>query len=190
MFKISTDKPLTIKARYLNNGPAVICDLRGDVLYKRSFSSPRYFELNLPYSGNFIARGFDVISKKELVKDTIKTDLPEPDRNYEKKFPVLYDEKLTGTPARNYYEKGIIVVGPKFKKLTYPVRLFILLHENAHFLYSDEKNADLWAFKQFIEKYGQNYSQAIQALKDVLNLKNEYNKQRVINIYKHCKLIK
>ena len=185
---IIIDKPSTIHA-VSPGGRCTIVDTRGDVHYTREMTRGRKFQANIPNPGKYFCN-FQVKEKTDLIHYPVEVDLPKPDRNFKKTRPVEYWPELTGTPARNYFVMGLIVVGPKFRRLPFPVRLFILEHEMGHFKYADETHCDLYALDKVINEHKQNYSQAFNALYEVLNMNSPENLSRVKEIYKHCKFIK
>lgn len=113
----------------------------------------------------------------------ITTPLPTPDRNRMKAVKVIYNKDLLITPARINSKTGIIEVGKKFKSFPFPVRLFILCHEEGHLLYSDEFNADLYACKTYVNN-GYNKSNALYALSKVLK-PGEQNTNRILQQFKN-----
>lgn len=118
--------------------------------------------------------------------EPLNFDLPVPDRNRMKEFKIIHNPNLplTGTPARNFTHKGIIETGLKYKTLPFPIRLFILLHEIAHFYYKDEEKCDLWAAKMYVQK-GYNNSMAYYSLSMVLNCVTDRNQDRLKNLFNH-----
>jgi hypothetical protein len=127
---------------------------------------------------------FSEVKFEPITPVNININLPEPQKEIRAKtFKIVYNPKLTGTPARNYYNKGVIEYSTEFKKLPYQIRLFILCHEVGHFYYHDEILADTFAAKLFL-KNGGNLTSAYYALKYVLKEKNPVNQNRINQIFK------
>lgn len=114
---------------------------------------------------------------------------------------------LDGSPAKVYTKEGIIVRGRKFFLFIKPIRLFLTLHEMAHFFYGitendidkanamekekersgkkwlqwksneSEKKCDLYAFIKFMEM-GYNRATAYYALSTVLR-RSQSNTDRI-----------
>ena len=113
----------------------------------------------------------------------IKVKLPPKEKDYfHKKFTFRYNPALKGTPARNFYKKGIIEYSPQFLNLPFPIRVFIMCHEIGHSYYHSEEKADLYACKLFL-KLGYNGTTAIHSLTDVLNYDSKQNKQRIKRLF-------
>lgn len=140
-------------------------------------------KINIPHKGIFSFDGNAVIKQGPL-RITNKVNnikLPPPERQRRKPYKIIYDPKVTSSPAIIYTELGLIVTGPRFKQLTQPMKEFILLHEIGHFDYETEKYCDLYAAKEFI-RMGGNPSTAIYCLTDVLRNKPQ-NDERIKYVY-------
>lgn len=112
----------------------------------------------------------------------ITITLPPPDRNREKPISFEYNDNLITTPARINTGTGRIELGRNFKKYPFPVRLFILCHEQGHFFYSKEEDADLYACKIYVNN-GYNKSNALYSLTKVLHA-GVKNKKRISELFK------
>lgn len=67
-----------------------------------------------------------------------------------------------------------------FERLTPEARLFVILHEHGHYLYSDELNCDLFAANEML-KMGFNPSQIVNASIVSLGDSSHFRKQGLIN---------
>ena len=113
---------------------------------------------------------FRVLKSEPLQNKDNSIELYKYERNREKPIKIVYNEKLTGTPARIFsnMNPAIIEVSPSFYKYPPQVRMFILLHEYGHLFYETEHKTDLYALKEYL-KLGLNASQAFFALAKVLH---------------------
>lgn len=186
MQKFETKGKATI-AIFFNDIPKIleVRTANGMLYFFRETEGQKRLKFNLAQAGiftlNCIPDTFDILP---ISIHPLKINLPTPDRQEDKKFTIVFNPGLTDTPARNFFKKGLIEVGTNFVKQPYPIRVFILLHEIAHFKYSDESNCDLWAAQEFIKK-GFNNSTAYYALKNVLNPGSVRNQQRIIKLFKN-----
>ncbi len=162
-----------------------VYDSKGRLYFFRDINGQQRLKFNIAKADNFTLNcDVDTVEVLPLSIHLLNVSLPAPDRNDYKKYSIVYNPELTGTPARNFFRKGLIEVGTQFKKQPYPIRVFILLHEIAHFYYSSEENCDIWAAQEFIKR-GYNNSTAFYALKNVLQFKSERNKARLVNLFKN-----
>lgn len=104
----------------------------------------------MPTPGNYFIENGKVIKTVPIEINKLQAHLPPPDRNRLKHYTIVFNPELTGSPARNFTGKGLIETGTKFKTYPAQLRLFILLHEMAHFWYKAESDCDLWAAIHFI----------------------------------------
>lgn len=124
----------------------------------------------------------DKVEVKPIEKKKINTNiLPQKERSRFKKYTIITNEYLSGTPARNYTQIGEIQVSPSFHKLPLQIQKFILLHEIGHFFYETEWKCDLFALVHFIN-LGYNESNAFFALKNILS-HSEENLKRIDILY-------
>lgn len=156
----------------------VFCCQKGLYYFRYLLPETENIKINIPHPGKYeISAGF--ITKVTPIEiEPLLCNEPEPDRQREKRYIIKYNHSLTGSPARNFTHKGIIEVGQRFYRFPFALRVFILLHEVAHFKYSKEEDCDLWAAIQFI-KMGYNNSTALYAITKVL--KNSDMKQNRAN---------
>lgn len=182
--RISISDKVTITGYVDRPTRVYITFMNGDIFYFRDIFKAGYFEINMPLYGLFDLHNFKVAKIEPIKISYPNFELKKPDRYFKKKLPIRTDATLTGTPARNYFVKGEIVLGEKFWRLPFMARLFILLHEHGHFLYRSEKDADKFALYHLL-KNGYNNSSAYYSLKDVLNMAATVNKERVKNILNH-----
>lgn len=172
---------------FFNQQPKIleVKDSAGNVYFFREIEGQKSIKFNILKSDVFkLNCNAENIKISPLSITPLNIVLPTQDRNEMKQFKIIFNPNLKGTPARNYFIKGIIEVGEIFKKQIYPIRVFILLHEVAHFYYEDEETADLFAAKKFVDM-GFNNSTAFYALRNVLNFESKRNKQRLINLFKN-----
>lgn len=182
--RISISDKVTITGYVPKPTRVYVTFMNGDIFYFRDIFKPGYFEINMPLPGLFDLHNFKVVKVEPIKISYPNFKLKKPDRNFKKKFPVRIDANLTGTPARNYFVRGEIVVSKRFLRLPFMARLFILLHEDGHFLYISEKDADKYALYHLLIN-GYNNSSAYYSLKDVLNMAANVNKGRLRNILNH-----
>ena len=144
-------------------------------------------KFNVCHPGNYeINTDVESIKVLPLKIHPLKIKLPPKQRSFFKPFRFKKNNQLEGTPARHFYQIGLIELGKSFYKQAYPIRLFILCHEIGHFFYKDEILADLYAAKIFIDN-GYNNSTALYALTKVLNSDSEQNYERVLELFKILK---
>lgn len=93
---------------------------------KFNVCSPGFYETDINCS--------DIIIKPISI-EPLNIKLPPIERNRLKEFRIIFNPDLKGTPACNYTKDGVIEYGWKFKSYPYPIKLFILCHEYAHFYY-------------------------------------------------------
>lgn len=158
--------------------------LKNELYYFRNLGGKFYkIKFNVKHPGKYFI-DVDCANIKVIPIEItpLNFELPEPDRQRLKPFQFIYNSELTGTPARNYTNTGIIEYSSYFKTLPFPLRLFILLHEIGHFYYKDEENADAYAAKVFIDN-GYNESTAIYALTKVLH-PTDKNEKRILSLFK------
>lgn len=161
-----------------------VYDDRGKVYYFRELGGKfDSIKFNICHKGHYKTSEecfIDKITDIEIVP--IDITLPLPDRNRMQSVKVVYNSDLLFTPARIQSKTGVIEVGRKFKNFPFPVRLFILCHEEGHLLYANEENADLYACKLYVNN-GYNKSNALYSLTKVLKT-SEQNKNRILKLFK------
>lgn len=185
-------KSFTTKGRctvsiFLVEKPGIlyVYDSAGKIYFFREIKGQERLKFNILKADTFtINAECHTIEILPLSIHPLKVVLPTPDRQLMKPFKIVFNPSLTGTPARNFYNKGLVEVGQKYIDQPYPIRVFILLHEEGHFLYADEINADLYAAKKFVA-WGFNNSSAFYALKNVLNMRSDANQKRLLNLFKN-----
>ncbi len=145
--------------------------------------------VNFPEDGSFHTDAdtqFTIIKSKPLERKGQEIILPKPDRNYKcTGLKIEVNPKLgtNGTPARIFPKIGVIEMSPKLMLLPYPLRLFILLHEQGHCMYSSEYSCDLYALKQYLY-LGYNASMAYYAMSHILKQSPE-NVKRIKVMFKN-----
>lgn len=162
-----------------------VYDDRGKLYYFRElggkFNSVKF---NICHKGHFTMSEDCVINKiVDIEIHKINEQLPAPDRDRMKPVKIVFNKDLLITPARINSKTGVIEIGPRFKNFPFPVRLFILCHEEGHLLYADEFNADLYACKLYVNN-GYNKSNAFYALSKVLK-ETDQNYNRIQKLFKH-----
>lgn len=162
--------------------------LDGKLYHERDFGkepvkSTPIIKVNCVPSGNYtFTPQPDKIDSVPLEKKAWqKLTLPPPERNRFKKYTIVTNEYLSGTPARNYSHIGEIQVSPEFHNLSIQVQRFIVLHEIGHFFYETEWKCDLFALRNYL-KLGFNPSNAFLALKNILSHSKE-NIERIETLY-------
>lgn len=139
--------------------------------------------VNIPDEGVYSFDNDALLIRKPLKINSgiYSIKLPPHERDRVKDYFIKHDPNQTKSPALIYTGTGMIVTGANFGKYPPPIRVFILLHELAHFRYKTEKYCDLWAFVEFV-KMGYNPSTAIYCLTDVLK-SNAGNDERINYLY-------
>lgn len=161
-----------------------VYDDRGKLYYFRELGGKfDGIKFNICHKGHFTMSEDCVIDKiVDIEIYPVVESLPPPDRNRMKKVEVVFNKELMITPARINSKTGKIEIGPRFKNFPFPVRLFILCHEEGHLLYADEFNADLYACKIYVNN-GYNKSNAFYALSKVLK-ETDQNYNRIKQLFK------
>lgn len=162
-----------------------VFDENGRLYFYRKMSGQDRIKFNICKAGSFTTNfKLHTCEVLPITIHPLNVKLPPPQRNEMKPFVIKRNPGLgEGTPARNFFYKGIIETGPKFYRQIEPIQRFIILHEIGHFLYKDEWLADLYAAVNFINE-GFNNSTALYALTDVLNCNVERNKERIKKLFK------
>lgn len=187
MSYFSISEPSTV---YLKN----LDTCKGVEVFKDGLNLPYFFrnldckyseiKFNVKHLGRYKINAGQVAAIVPIEIQELNVTLPTPDRDRLKPFDIVYNPKLTASPARNFTNKGLIEYGTKFKTYPFPIRVFILLHEIGHFFYKNECDADLFAAVHFI-RLGYNNSTALYALTRVLNFNSHANNDRVTKLFKH-----
>lgn len=166
----------------------IVYDKKGEVYFFRETNGKNKLKVNFPQVGSYTTNVETAIKIEPIKIKQRPYDLPPFEKNFffGDKTKFVHNKTLTGTPARNFYKKGVIEYSSEFLKLPYPVRLFILCHETAHSFYHDESKADICGVKIFLD-LGYNASTAFYALRNILYLGSERNQQRLINLYNKLK---
>lgn len=188
-FKLTIAEPSTVYLKNLSSCNRVNIYLQGLQLpyfFRELDCKYNCIKVNLPHVGTYSGDNGEIESVCPIEIEPLNIKLPYPDRDRMKQFIIKHNPLLTGSPARNFTQTGIIETGTRYKTAPFPIRLFILLHEIGHFLYKNEDNCDAWAAKQFIAM-GYNNSTAIYALTKVLNCESPTNKQRILKLFNHLK---
>lgn len=177
--------PSTITVGDLNNFDNVNVYLGGMLYFFRDLDKKfNHIKINIKHKGVYNIDNGKILNILPIEINKLSYNLPEPDRDRLKRFIIVKNYNLKGSPARNFTNKGVIEIGENFFKLPFPVRLYVLLHEVAHFFYESEINCDLWAAKKFIEM-GYNNSTAFYALSKVLNCQSKSNEERIAILFNH-----
>lgn len=170
--KITIDFPSTVYIRFMTEMPKLFCCITGNtgiVEYFRYLDgrTPR-MKFNLVPSADYYCNVPFEVLKIVPVEIPDLPSLPPPERDrYSGEPEVVYDASWTVSPASNFTQDNRIIVGPAWKNLIPPIRLFILLHEGGHFFYATEEHCDLYAFVNFM-RMGYNKSTAYYSLAKVL----------------------
>lgn len=187
----------TLQAAIRNNKPSTywlqffepvdvfsITDRNGKIYFYRYLpSGTTGIKVNIPDTGDYyVSKDVNIIRKPlTTISNVNNIVLPPKERNRSKPYFIVHDNNEVSSPALIYTGTGMIVTGRKFKGMSIPMRIFILLHELGHFYYETEKYCDLYAFIEFV-KMGYNPSTAMYCLTDVLRRKPE-NDERIDYIY-------
>jgi hypothetical protein len=186
MFRtFETDGISTVKIKFSGRIPRrfIIYNSKGEIYFYRDLTeNNREIKVNIKHSDTYTTNADAFYSVGNYEDSNINFDLPDFEKNYYSgKFKYRYNRNLNGTPARHFYKKNVIEVGPNFYKQPFPIRVFILCHEIGHCFYKDEHKADLFAVKMYL-KNGYNKSMALHSLTDVLNLHSPENQNRIKKI--------
>ena len=177
-------KPSTVHLRLPVHTERVNVFLKGMLYFFREINGKfGSIKFNLCHAGTYEVNTGTITKITPIEITPLPFTMPNPDRDRIKKYRIVYNPSLTGSPARNFTNIGLIETGTKFKTYPFPVRFFILLHEIGHFYYSDETNCDLFAAKTFV-KMGYNNSTAYYSLSKVLH-PSETNNKRLEQLFKH-----
>jgi hypothetical protein len=168
------------KSGFRSTMPFQIFDRWNNLFYSSDFTNNikngKAQLFNLPvgrysYNGNLI-RLASPIKQKEII-------LPPPERHYQKsKYKIVFKENINKCSI--FYDEGLIIFDPSFKKLPLYVLYFVYFHEIGHHLYSTESKADLFAVKEMLES-GFNMSQIGKAPLLSLSEKSFNRKENIIN---------
>ena len=187
MRRFTTYDKATISVFFNNEIPKrfYIFDSNDDIFYYRDLTpNNKTIKVNIAKADTFSINADAEIKIGPLEVKTIQKEMPRFEKNfYHKNFVYSYNPNLKGTPARNFYKKGIIEIGPRFYELPKPIRVFILCHEIGHSFYHDEHKADLFAVQLYLKK-GYNKTMALHSLTDVLNYDSERNRERIQKLIK------
>lgn len=187
---IENGKPSTYRIRFIDNTPSVfrIYNEKGDLYFYRYMpQGQKSIKINIPDIGNYYFNANAIVERSPISinSNVYKIKLPAKERNRRKDYFIVHDENETESPAIIFTKEGRIITGSKFKKLTIPMKQFILLHELGHFDYKTEKFCDLFATVEFI-KMGHNPSTAMYCLVDVLR-KHPQNDERIRYVFNKLK---
>lgn len=135
--------------------PVIIRDFRGKLFYSTEGLKPVHF-FNLPEGSYLKDAGSIVMLNKPVKKTFIK--LPPPERNF--KAPLNFNVVFGVNPNKCtiQWDKKRIIYDNSLKNATIPTLYFILFHEFAHALYTNEAFADICAANYMLQK-GFNESQ-------------------------------
>lgn len=172
MQQIKIDSPSTLFVQFVGALPKYfcLCDAKNQPYYFRWMDgrTPR-IKFNMPDSGVYTPNHEITVYKQTPIQtpDRYPT-LPPCERNRWKESNFSVNPNLKGTPAQIFTEIGEIVVSPQFFTYPPPVRFFLLLHEEGHYLYKTEEYCDLYALVQFLRR-GYNESTAYYTLDKILS---------------------
>lgn len=182
---LRNNKPSTYIVRLFENANRfVVYDSKGKIYFYRDLPNGlREFKVNIPDEGIYTFNNKALVKQKpiEINYKAERINFPRKERNRAKKFYFTYDANETTSPALIYTGTGEIVRGRKFKELSKPMQIFILLHELGHFYYQTEEFCDLYALYHFL-KMGYNPSTAMYCLVDQLR-RNPNNDKRILSLY-------
>jgi hypothetical protein len=188
--RLKINKPSTIyiafKGQSAPNFFAVL-DSKGRVYYFRHLNgrTPR-IKFNIPDPGEYhTSIPVELVKMVSIEIPTNLPKLPPPERDRFKEPEIKVDPSLNDI-AIHYTNEGLIVCGRKWLEMPYPIRLFILLHEKAHFFYSTEQYCDRMALIDFL-RLGYNRSTAFYALEKYLTRTPE-NEKRIQDLFDFIQL--
>jgi hypothetical protein len=187
--QVNINKPSTVYIVFAPHMPRKfeLSNENGELYYFRFLDgkTPR-IKFNLLHAGTYTGNAnFSVEKIADLEKPSPLSlpALPPHERERSKDFRIVYNPRLTGTPARIFTEIGLIEKGVSFYELCKPVRVFILLHELGHFYYKTEEYCDLYALVHYLNM-GYNRSMAFYSLSRVLK-KTPENLKRLKELHRN-----
>jgi hypothetical protein len=178
------DNPKTFFIEFNSPFPKKFEVYRNENLYFERFLDGKTgnIKFNIPDKGDYL---FNIpvknIKEKSIEIPDLNIPLPPFERNRIKDFRIITNRSLTGSPLRVFTMEGIVERSPIFFTYPIPNRIFLLLHEVAHFWYKTEKYCDLLALLIFIS-WGYNISTAIYCLTNILS-EHPMNDERIKYIY-------
>ena len=190
MTAFTTYGKATIEVKFYSKIPDrfEIYDSKGELYFFRNLTQNNgKIKINIAKADTFTVNAECYIKVLPLEIINIKVKLPPKEKDFfHNRFTYRFNPTLKGTPARNFYQQGVIEYSSEFLKLPFPVRVFIICHEIGHSYYHDEEKADLYACKLFL-KLGYNGTTAIHSLTDVLNYNSAKNKRRIKRLFEILK---
>lgn len=180
------ESPKTVYISFLGEMPKLfeLYDLKdGRVYYFRHLDgkTPR-IKFNITHEGSYDSDTDFCVERETEVKTPYNLPkLPSPDRSRVKPLEVVINESLEGTPACIYTDEGVIEVGEWFLSMPKQIQGFLLFHEQAHLLFSDEHDCDLFALVASLRK-GYNRSMCMYALTHYLSRSKE-NTGRIYKLF-------
>ena len=184
---LSNNNPSTYYIKFAGAMPKLfkLWNSKKELYYFRYLDgkTPR-IRFNIPDKDEYYSdSSFEVVKKVGIELPVSYPALPTPERDRMKDVDIVFNPTLTGTPARIYSQTGTIEVSPKFLTYPPPIRFFLLLHEQGHFLYKTESYCDLWALVNFL-RAGYNQSTGFYSLSTILSRTPE-NIQRLKELFKN-----
>jgi hypothetical protein len=175
--QISVNKPSTVYIRFIGANPkkfllflkTTTADKENNLYYFRYLGNVPRIKFNIPDKGEYYSPSdFEIVKMVPIETPETYPVLPPSERNRLKPVTYRVEPSLSGgTPARIFTDSGVIEVSPDFFKIPITVRIFLLLHEHAHFFYVTEHYCDMMAMVNFL-RMGYNQSTAYYALTDYL----------------------
>lgn len=173
---LNINKPATVIVSFNGVPPRYFClyDDKGRTYYFRYLDgkTPR-IKFNMPDPGQYNSNhDFQVVKTMNIETPDHYPQLPPAERDRWKEPIFVYNPNLTGTPARIFTDTGVIEHSPDYYRYPPPVRLFLDLHEQGHFLYQTEEYCDLFALINYL-RMGYNRSTAYYTLSQILSRSND-----------------
>lgn len=175
--QIKIIKPSTVYIKFLSYNPkkfvlyaSTASTDENNIYYFRYLGYAPRIKFNIPDVGEYYSdTDFEVVKIVPIETPKTYPVLPPAERNRGNSFTYRINKDINGqTPARIYTDTGLIEVSEDFFQLPIPVRIFLLLHEQAHIFYSTEQFCDEMAMINFL-RLGYNASNAYYALTDTLS---------------------
>lgn len=170
--QLRINNPSTVRIAFTDGCPRYFClyDSSKRTYYFRYLDGKTpCIKFNIPDEGVYSANhSFSIVKVSAIELPETYPALPPAQRDRWKDVSIQVNSNLKGTPARIFTDQGLIEISADFYSYPPPIRLFLLLHETGHMLYTDEEYCDLFALVNFL-RMGYNRSTAYYTLDKILS---------------------